>query len=129
MKKLILLLLIPLLFSCTTNYYAVTLVEDSPLFKNPNDGNSIIVIPKGETVYLSKAKKSYRKIKYGTYRGYVYNPVYAGSTEESDYKTSSYRSSSSSSSSSSSKTVHVRGYTRKDGTYVRPHTRSAPRKH
>jgi hypothetical protein len=24
-------------------------------------------------------------------------------------------------------TVHVRGYTRKDGTYVRPHTRSAPR--
>lgn len=23
-------------------------------------------------------------------------------------------------------TVHVRGYTRKDGTYVRPHTRSAP---
>lgn len=23
--------------------------------------------------------------------------------------------------------VHVRGYTRKDGTYVRPHTRSAPR--
>lgn len=26
-----------------------------------------------------------------------------------------------------SKTVRVRGYTRKDGTYVRPHTRSAPR--
>lgn len=26
------------------------------------------------------------------------------------------------------KTVNVRGYTRKDGTYVRPHTRSAPRK-
>ncbi|MBJ8452868.1 hypothetical protein I6M90_16095 [Acinetobacter bereziniae] len=26
-----------------------------------------------------------------------------------------------------SKTVHVNGYTRRDGTYVRPHTRSAPR--
>lgn len=26
------------------------------------------------------------------------------------------------------KTVHVRGYTRKDGTYVAPHTRSAPRR-
>ena len=30
------------------------------------------------------------------------------------------------SSSSSGGTVHVRGYTRKDGTYVRPHTRRAP---
>lgn len=28
----------------------------------------------------------------------------------------------------SSGTVHVKGYYRKDGTYVRPHTRSAPRK-
>lgn len=27
---------------------------------------------------------------------------------------------------SSGKTVHVKGYTRKDGTYVQPHTRSAP---
>lgn len=30
---------------------------------------------------------------------------------------------------SSGGTVHVKGYTRKDGTYVRPHTRRAPRKH
>ncbi|WP_316827834.1 hypothetical protein [Pedobacter miscanthi] len=29
---------------------------------------------------------------------------------------------------SSGGTVQVKGYTRKDGTYVRPHTRSAPRK-
>jgi uncharacterized membrane protein YgcG len=29
---------------------------------------------------------------------------------------------------SGSCSVHVRGYTRKDGTYVRPHTRSAPRR-
>ena len=26
-------------------------------------------------------------------------------------------------------TVHVKGYTRKDGTYAKPHTRSAPRRH
>ncbi len=30
--------------------------------------------------------------------------------------------------SSSGGTVHVRGYSRKDGTYVRPHTRSSPRR-
>jgi hypothetical protein len=33
---------------------------------------------------------------------------------------------SSSGSSSSNGTVYVKGYTRKDGTYVAPHTRSAP---
>jgi hypothetical protein len=32
-------------------------------------------------------------------------------------------------STSSSGSVHVRGYYRKDGTYVRPHTRSRPRRH
>ena len=37
-------------------------------------------------------------------------------------------STSTSSSSSSPKTVQVKGYTRKDGTYVKPHTRSAPKK-
>jgi hypothetical protein len=35
-------------------------------------------------------------------------------------------SKSSGSTSSSSSSVHVRGYTRKDGTYVQPHRRSAP---
>ncbi len=34
-----------------------------------------------------------------------------------------------SSSAGAPKTVQVRGYYRKDGTYVRPHTRSAPRRH
>jgi len=37
-------------------------------------------------------------------------------------------SSTGSSSYGRAKTVNVRGYTRKDGTYVRPHTRSAPRR-
>lgn len=41
---------------------------------------------------------------------------------------SNYSSSTYTPSYSSSKTVHVRGYTRKDGTYVRPHTRSSPKR-
>ena len=41
-----------------------------------------------------------------TYTSYKYEPTY----------------------SSSPKTVHVRGYYRKDGTYIRPHYRSAPRR-
>ena len=49
-----------------------------------------------------------------------------------NYSSSSYGSTSSrsysSGSRSSSGTVTVRGYTRKDGTYVRAHTRSSPRR-
>lgn len=48
------------------------------------------------------------------------------STPESSNKTKS--TSYSPGSSSSGGTVSVRGYYRKDGTYVRPHTRSAPRR-
>jgi len=46
---------------------------------------------------------------------------------ESSY-TSKTSSSKSSSSSSSGGTVYVKGYNRKDGTYVSPHTRSAPKR-
>jgi hypothetical protein len=41
-------------------------------------------------------------------------------------KTSRAKTSSVKKSSAKQKTVKVRGYYRKDGTYVRPHTRSAP---
>lgn len=50
----------------------------------------------------------------------------ATSWSSQDYTYSSPRSSGSSSSSSGSGRVYVRGYTRKNGTYVQPHTRSAP---
>ncbi|WP_148042732.1 hypothetical protein [Pedobacter jejuensis] len=41
----------------------------------------------------------------------------------------SYGSGSTKTTKSTGGTVHVKGYTRKDGTYVKPHTRSAPRRH
>lgn len=43
----------------------------------------------------------------------------------SDNTTRKFNSSSEKTNSSKEKTIHVRGYTRKDGTYVRAHTRSA----
>ncbi|MCX2472774.1 hypothetical protein OQZ33_00380 [Pedobacter sp. MC2016-05] len=45
------------------------------------------------------------------------------------YTPSSTPRSTTKSTGSSGGTVHVKGYTRKDGTYVKPHTRSAPRRH
>lgn len=51
-----------------------------------------------------------------------------GSRGKSRGSSRSYSGSHSSSHSSGSR-VHVKGYTKKDGTYVAPHDRSAPRSH
>jgi hypothetical protein len=128
MKKILLLILSTLCLSCT-NYYYVTTVSETPLYIKQDEGSEVlVVVPANEPIYVDgKTTKSYRKIKYSNYIGWAWNPLYTGSTDRNSY-TSSSSSSSNSSSSSSSKTVHVKGYTRKDGTYVRPHTRSAPKK-
>ena len=52
--------------------------------------------------------------------GYTYSQI-ANSLYGGGKKTST--------SKSSGGPVQVKGYTRKDGTYVKPHTRSAPRRH
>lgn len=49
-----------------------------------------------------------------------------GSSSASSASTSSYRAPAADSTSSGG-TVQVKGYYRKDGTYVRPHTRKKPR--
>jgi len=78
----------------------------------------------------------YANLVYITGLGYVHKE-YAStlgssrSTSTSTTSSGSTRSSGTSTktTSSSGGTVHVKGYTRKDGTYVRPHTRSAPKRH
>ena len=131
MKKILLLLLCFQLTSCVTNYYYVTLEEDTAIYeKTDNVGEAIIVIPKGSGAYVSSGKKKYKKIKWQNYKGWAINPTYS-SNDYPSYKNKSKSSSTnynSSTRSSSGGTVNVKGYTRKDGTYVRPHTRSAPRR-
>jgi hypothetical protein len=134
-KILLLLLTVFSLISCTTNYYAVLLAEDTNLYGNGNSEIVITTIPKNTQVFLSAKpnKKNYKKIKWGSYFGWANNPNYTkynAYTPANNYKSSPNLNSSSSyrPSSSSGGTVKVKGYTRKDGTYVRPHTRSAPRR-
>ncbi|MFP3598797.1 hypothetical protein [Chryseobacterium sp. SIMBA_029] len=115
--------------SCSTNYYTVLLSEDAKMYSSTDSINLVTIIPQNTQVYLSSTtnKKNYRKIKWGDYSGWAYNPSY---TSYSNYVPSTKSSSSSyrynSSSSSSGGSVSVKGYTRKDGTRVSAHTRSAP---
>ena len=115
--------------SCV-NYYSVTVNAETVLYSSGNDGSSVVYsVPSGSVVYIKgKKSKKYRKIKYGNSAGWAYYPNYTASTNNSSSSSSSSSSSTRSSSNYSSpgKTVNVKGYYRKNGTYVRPHTRSSP---
>lgn len=132
MKKNLFLLIITLLFtSCTTNYYTVLLNEDTTIYKNGDSLNFITSVPKDTQVYISSKsnRKNFKRIKWGNYFGWAYNPNYTSYSSYTPVSQPSYRSTyTPSSSTSSGGSVSVKGYYRKDGTYVKPHTRSAPKR-
>lgn len=130
MRKVSLLLMLAYLATSCVNYYNVTVNADTVLYSSGNDGSSVAYsVPSGSSVYIKgKKSKKYRKIKYENYAGWAYYPNYTASSNYSSSSSSSSFSSTRSSSNYSSpgKTVNVKGYYRKNGTYVRPHTRSSP---
>jgi hypothetical protein len=127
-------------FSCTSDYgYNVY-----PTTKCA--GETIAFIPSRAILYTKtprKRKKVY--VTYGSVSGWIFKPKFKNInsttyrilprslviTQDSllsvSNKTKSYISPNSNS-SFSPKTIHVKGYYRKDGTYVRPHMRSAPKR-
>ncbi|MDQ0595294.1 hypothetical protein QFZ37_003663 [Chryseobacterium ginsenosidimutans] len=120
-KKLFYLLTICIItVSCSSNYYTVLLTEDAKIYASSDSANLVTTIPKNTQVFVSSEsnKKNYKKIKWGNYSGWAYNPVYKSYNNytpvSSSSESSSYRSSSRSSPSGG--TVHVKGYTRKNGT-------------
>lgn len=137
--------------SCTTNYYLVVSSEETPLYYEDNLTDAIATIPANSNfIYWGKGSvKSNRRVKakYNSYMGY--SPYLASwrrlmklsgeelrsltFNERSGYSFNQFTpsvsgSTTSYSTPSSGGSVHVKGYTRKNGTYVRPHTRSAPRR-
>ena len=130
MRKVSLLLMLAYLTTSCVNYYNVTVNADTVLYSSGNDESSVVYsVPSGSSVYIKgKKSKKYRKIKYGNYAGWAYYPNYTATSHYSSRYSSSSSSSTRSSSNYSSpgKTVNVKGYYRKNGTYVRPHTRSSP---
>jgi hypothetical protein len=142
MKWLQILFIILFFPSCDTYYY-ITNVEDIYLYNSPSkndDNKDVILIPAGTYYYSTHKNKRFRKIKFKNVKGYAFNPYfdnpYYVPSIKSDSKITSSQTSTSTQTNSSSynstssrpKTVNVKGYYRKDGTYVKPHTRSAPRK-
>lgn len=133
MKKIITLFLVLFLTSsCVTNYYYVNLEEDTPIYENRSDGTSShYFIPKGEKVYIASSKKKYKRIKWKEHEGWAVNPIYTSSITSNYTESKTYESSQNSYNrkpSSGGGQVQVKGYYRKNGTYVKPHTRSSPKR-
>ena len=123
MKKIFLFVIFAFIFSsCVTNYYSSILVEDTSLLNSQGSTRDIAIVQKGEKVFLSTKfyRGKYKRIKWKNYSGWVINP------KDSIYNPNTKTTFSSYTPSVNSKgSVHVRGYYRKNGTYVRPHTRSS----
>ena len=78
MKKLALLFLIPLAVSCAS-YETVTIVDETPVYKNRNAEEKIATIP-GNTEVEMAGKKDIKKVKYKGQEGFVVKPNYATHT-------------------------------------------------
>lgn len=111
------------------------MVEDAPIMASSSDGSLVrTVVPQGTQVYISpRGKSKYSKVKWKKYKGWVPYTSYAisnpkGKSQSSSQTTNSTSQYKSVPASSSGGSVQVKGYYRKNGTYVRPHTRNAPRR-
>lgn len=108
------------------------------------NSNVLGTIPQGETIGFLKQKGAWFYVATSVGKGWVHgNTIRLNSSEitpsipenakkevvdSTDINTFSSATYTSPSTDYRPKTVYVRGYTRKDGTYVAPHTRRAPRR-
>lgn len=121
-------------FSCTSIYYVGETLEPIKVYSIVDTSATVnYIIPAGSRVLTQKKSKKYYYVIYESQKGYVYNPNYKnyhkynssndgvlyGYSTTKPKNTNSYNSSSGGS-------VNVKGYYRKNGTYVRPYTRSSP---
>ncbi len=147
MNNLLRVLFLVLLFtSCrihkTEIFNTVVMDEDAVVYFNSNiDSETRETIIAGEPFYMvttDNNKRGFKKVKYKGKYGYLLKPnyrMYAATRASQSYAVrdssthiQSSRTSTYTPARSSGGTVQVKGYYRKNGTYVRPHTRSAPRR-
>lgn len=148
--KLLLFFLVFIISSCSKSYYVGYSLQDVKLYSIPDTTMSYSsVIPSNKLILIKKEIST--NVYYVIYEnkvGYIYNTnfyhkrkynysidgqVYGYSTyKRKDKKiiNSRYYTTPSNYYYSPSKggPVHVRGYYRKNGTYVRPYTRRSPRR-
>lgn len=103
--------------------------ESTPIYAEPNISSGVsYTIPSGSRILTKKKSGKYHHVIFQNYKGYAYQPVlinYHKFNISSDGPLYGY-STTKVSKINAGGTVNVKGYYRKNGTYVKPHTRSAP---
>ncbi len=134
--------------SCITyNFYSTT--APTEVYGDAKVANTIAVLPAQETIVIKGKPVRYQPIEHNGIKGYLYSSklryvskankyayTYAKAKRKTYTNTAAVAAPASSQSNYSAPArststggqVQVKGYYRKDGTYVRPHTRSAPKK-
>lgn len=154
MKKVIFILsvLIILVTGCSTSsYYVYQTDSNIELQRTKYNVAPYMYIPQGKHIVIKESSNVFKKARYGSCKGYICgtsnlsNPIRISSRDiknlvfnstDSTYyfkgkklgftESLNIKSSYSPSHSTGTGRVQVKGYYRKDGTYVRPHTRKAP---
>lgn len=129
--------------SCSTVYYVGETTEPTNIYAAHDYSNVIYVVPIGTKLLIKKKFKDSYYVVYDNYQGYSRNTVlnnfrkfdskhegnlYGYSNSKPTTSKSTSTNTGSRASSSSGGAVHVKGYYRKNGTYVKPHTRSSPKR-
>ncbi len=120
-KQLLFFLLLVSLFNCTYNYYEITSENELKIHSLTDSTEIIAIIPKNNNFYISSNvyKNDYKKIKWRNKIGYI-NYKKINQTPLNNI----FNNNNSLKETNQSGEIKVKGYYRKDGTYVRPHTRS-----
>lgn len=123
---------------CKNVYYVGLTDKPSALFSSEDTlyhgKESMTVIPAREKILIKKKiRKGLYHVTYRNNSGYIFNPRFSSYRKfNSQIDGTLYGYSTIKSATSTQKEIYsggdvsVKGYYRKNGTYVRPHTRSAP---
>ncbi|MEE1946351.1 hypothetical protein VRU48_14595 [Pedobacter sp. KR3-3] len=123
---------------CKNVYYVGLTDTSSALFSSEDtlyhDKESMTVIPAREKILIKKKiRKGLYQVAYRNNSGYIFNPRFSyyrkfnSQIDGNLYGYSTIKPATSTQKETySGGDVSVKGYYRKNGTYVRPHTRSAP---
>lgn len=123
MKNIYLLLLYILLCSCSTSYLCESNYETPIYLEKSEKSNVVFIIPKHTKAIVFGKSKKFKKIKIDKYEGWTNSTDLNFISKNKTSHRKQYNS------TSSGGTVNVKGYYRKNGTYVRPHTRRSPKSH
>lgn len=127
MKKILLIILITFLTSCSKSYVCES-NQDIPIYSKQSEiSDTLFVVPKNSEVTIIRKSKKFKKIKYLNYKGWTNCTNLIFHEKEKKQTKTANKSYKEKTNTSSGSTVSVKGYYRKDGTYVKPHTRSTPK--